>query len=661
VTFLRASARVLGAAALACLCACGGSTGASGPTASLTLLPSATTVRNDGVPVTILASAVTAAGTPGTGTVTFVAAFGNLTNSAGAPASTVTLAADGTASINYACNIAVDSRCVAGNVFVSGSWSSAGKTVQLSVSNVAPPAGGGPPPPPAGGGGTPPPPTGTPPGPPSNIAVTSSAPSVLGLKGSGIQERGTISYLVSDSLGIPAPGITVNFAVQAPVLGITLLKTSAVSDLNGVVTAAYTSGSEVGVSGITATVSTTGATVTRAVAVRGAKPSASGFYFRCEKANLPVYTSTPWLESMTCTIRLADRFGNRVGVATPVRLATEAGTISASVTTKPFDFANPSDPNEGSATVTFSTDMGNGSAPADVDPLVAAPTQFPWPRQLEPRVSPPGFLTRNPRDQFVTIIAMTEGEEAFVDANHNGLLDNNEVFYDLGDPFIDANDDNAYGQIYTGGPWEVRFCGINADCSTYRGPNGLWDSLTTIWVPTWVVFTGVVAPSTSPAGGTPPPTNDYKGVCITSTVPAFADIYVYDTFLNTPAAGVTYKDPAIEKTDVKALLTAKKHGFFTQLDSWGGMGQLGFDFDYRPVSTTGGLCAAPASPTAPTPCVMRLLFRAFEDGFRGTIEVDSTGGATCPTTAPPKFTTSLEVDGAHGSFAVGTQIGTFTP
>jgi hypothetical protein len=57
---------------------------------------------------------------------------------------------------------------------------------------------------------------------------------------------------------------------------------------------------------------------------------------------------------------------------------------------------------------------------------------------------------------------------------------------------------------------------------------------------------------------------------------------------------------------------------------------------------------------------MRLLFRAFDDGFRGTIEVNSTGGATCPAT-PPKFTTSMEADGAHGSFAVGTQIGTFTP
>src|SRR5207302_3656917 len=152
VTFLRASARVLGSAALAGLCACAGSSGGSGPTASLTLLPSATSVRNDGVPVTILASAVTAAGTPGAGTVTFVAAFGTLT------ATTATLATDGTASISYSCNVAVDARCVAGTVFINGSWTSAGKTVQLTVQNVAAGGGGGTPPPPTGGGGTPPPP-----------------------------------------------------------------------------------------------------------------------------------------------------------------------------------------------------------------------------------------------------------------------------------------------------------------------------------------------------------------------------------------------------------------------------------------------------------------------------------------------------------------------
>ncbi|HKB76504.1 MAG TPA: hypothetical protein VKC58_07905, partial [Myxococcales bacterium] len=402
---------------------------------------------------------MTAAGTPGTGTVTFVAAFGNLTNSAGAPANTATLAADGTASINYTCNIAVDARCVAGNVFISGSWSSTGKTVQLSVSNVAPPAGGGTPPPPSGGGGTPPP-AGTPPGAPTNIAVTSSGPFVLGLKGSGIQERGAISYLVTDSLGIPAPGITVNFALQAPALGITLLKASAVTDLNGQVQAGYTSGAEVGVTTLIASIATTGASVPQTIAVRGAKPSAKGFYFRCANASLPVYTTVPQYETTTCTVRLADRFGNRVGIPTVVNFATEAGTIAASVTTKGFDPKTPDASTEGTATVTFSTDMGNGSSPADVAPLLAVnfTTQYPWTLSNDEPNLPSGQLTLNPRDQLVTIIAMTRGEEGFEDANHNGVLDPGEVFIDQGEPFVDVNDNNTYDGAVTGGLAEVRFC-----------------------------------------------------------------------------------------------------------------------------------------------------------------------------------------------------------
>jgi len=85
---------------------------------------------------------------------------------------------------------------------------------------------------------------------------------------------------VTDSLASPAPGI--NGELRPPGAGApasTLLKTSAVSDLNGVVTEAYTSGSQIGVTAITAAIATTGASVSQVVAVRGAKPSANGFYF----------------------------------------------------------------------------------------------------------------------------------------------------------------------------------------------------------------------------------------------------------------------------------------------------------------------------------------------------------------------------------------------
>ncbi len=376
--------------------------------------------------------------------------------------------------------------------------------------------------------------------------------------------------------------------------------------------------------------------------MRGAKPSASGFYFRCEKGNLPAYQTTPALETMTCQVRLSDRFGNRVGIPTPVRFATEAGSIDSFAVTKGFDPSNPNDPDEGTATVTFTTDIGNGFRPADVAPLAAAPAQYPWPRLAEPQVAA-GSVTRNPRDQLVTIIAMTEGEEAFVDANHNGVLDNNEVFYDLGDPFIDANDDGAYDQVYTGGPWEVRFCRDTTNCAAYNGPNGVWDSFTTIWVPTWVVFSDNAAPYTAGAGQVEPAIS-YNPACVQEKGATFADIFVFDEFLNSPAAGTTYGAPTVDfvqTTDAK--LTALKHGLFTEPDNWGAMGKFGLDFDYWPVLPGGGACAAPASPAAPTACVLKLFLRDFDDGFRGTIEVDNTssGGGTCA--APFNFGTSIGV------------------
>ncbi len=460
---------------------------------------------------------------------------------------------------------------------------------------------------------------------PTSIVETTAIPDVLGLKGSGIQETGLMTFLVTDSTGAPVPGAVVTFSLTQPAL-VVLGHTSGTTNDVGKVTVDYISGTEVGVSSLRGTVTLTGATSAHAVAVRGARPSASFFYFQCAKANLPVYTSTPRLETMTCEVRLKDRFGNRVGVPTPVNFATEAGAITASAVTKGFDPNNPNDPAEGTVTVTFTSDLGNGSSPADVVPLAADPAQLPWPRLAEPSVAS-GSLTRNPRDQLVTIIAMTQGEEGFIDANHNGVLDVNEVFFDLGDPFIDANDDGLYNQIYPGGPWEVRFCGDTSNCAAYRGPNGVWDALTTIWVPTWVVFTGVPVPHTNAAGG-------------------------------------TYGAPTLESTTTvvgSTNITLKKSGFFNELDAWGAMGLLGFNFDYRPISPTGGPCAAPATPTVPTACWMKMLFRDFDTGFRGTILASNAAAATATCPAPSVFKTSITANGAHSTAGVGFQSATYAP
>src|SRR2546426_6063226 len=82
--------------------------------------------------------------------------------------------------------------------------------------------------------------------------------------------------------------------------------------------------------------------------------------------------------------------------------------------------------------------MGRGFGPVETSPIAGEPFQG----------------SANPRDQLVTIIAMVRGEEAFVDANLDGQYTPGELFVDQGDPFIDANDDNAYDPVT-----EDRFCG----------------------------------------------------------------------------------------------------------------------------------------------------------------------------------------------------------
>jgi hypothetical protein len=483
-------------------------------------------------------------------------------------------------------------------------------------------------------------------GPPASIVEVSAAPSVLGLKGSGIQEHGLMTFLVSDAYGSPVPNAQIDFSQSQPAL-IGFNNTTGRSDGAGIVSVGYSSGLEVGVTSISATFHSNAAIRgSHQVAVRGARPSASGFYFKCDHGNLPVYNTVTRLATMTCHVRLSDRFGNRVGIPTPVNFATEAGAISASAVTKGFSFDNPTDPLEGTVDVTFTTDMGNGLGPADVDPLPASTSTYPSPRAAEPFHNQ-GSLVYNPRDQLVTLIAWTQGEEAFVDSNHNGKYDTGELFVDEGDPFIDANDDNVWDRVVPNGQWEPYFCAsVDATgiCPAYQGPNGQWDSLTTIWVPTWVVFGGSMQPTDTPSFGSAqatqfsPPCAEFGSAPFKSGHSSIitAPVYVYDNWFNTPPAGYTYQAAYIDSITAIPL---SQRGFVAEPENFGAMGALGVDFDYRAVSAkTGTACTIDNGPA----CVLNLSFYDFDDGYRGTLVFQNTlatGAADafvygCPTADP---------------------------
>src|SRR5207249_353144 len=172
----------------------------------------------------------------------------------------------------------------------------------------------------------------------------------------------------------------------------------------------------------------------------------------CTPQNVPAYYNTNCSISLInapiyCQALLNDRYGNLLARPTQVTLNAEAGGVSGPATT---------DVN-GQAVIRIDTQ--GKFLPVDVAPQ---PGEY-----SSTYTDSCGTLTHNPRDGVSTIIALTQGEEDFYDANGNGVYDLGEPFTDLGEPYVDSNDNNVWD------PGEY-FTDLNAN-GTWDGPNGIWD------------------------------------------------------------------------------------------------------------------------------------------------------------------------------------------
>lgn len=122
------------------------------------------------------------------------------------------------------------------------------------------------------------------------------------------------------------------------------------------------------------------------------------------------------------TVNLADRQGNPVPNGTPVALVTEGGQINT------LDGKNAS-----------SCIIDNGACTVkllcqDYRPLGSVDLN--------------GKPLGDPRPGRVTVLAMADGEESFVDKNNNNRYDPGELFEDLGVPFMDKNEDGILTLAY---------------------------------------------------------------------------------------------------------------------------------------------------------------------------------------------------------------------
>jgi hypothetical protein len=362
-----------------------------------------------------------------------------------------------------------------------------------------------------------------------------------------ITDIATLVFKLQDYRGIPLAGSPVSFRLSNDTTkGVTLTPTAAVSDKgSGEVRV------QVAVAGTASTVTVIadagGGKVALSPPITFAGSFANGrqLTFQCGPFGGPVsggihalgaYDPARHLIDGTevdCFAHVADKNGDGIPNA-QVSFLTEAGAITPTATT--------SNDHEGAATVTYKvtyplprpTDKGSSftwSPPNDdihtgayfvplwmepfnwtVNPLGTllmgspawngAQLSEPWREDpiLKDNAGKP--MINNPRDNLVTIIAFTNGEEGYTDANGNNRWDDGEPFDDLTEPFIDSNDNGTWdapsmnclaiaeNETYCVSDPGEKFVDVNAD-TQWNGKNGQWDANTTIWVAERITWTGI--------------------------------------------------------------------------------------------------------------------------------------------------------------------------
>lgn len=304
---------------------------------------------------------------------------------------------------------------------------------------------------------------------PPTCEFTGMDPELLGVRDSGLDESGVMEFCFTTSFGDPVDsGVRVDFELEQSVVGARLSASSALTDSTGCAKVALETGTQAGVVQVRASLpfgDNASTCPSAPLPIRGGRPTEQGWNLRCSQSRVASYISREGDEvfsecPVTCWTYLRDRWGNPVtGDDVEVFFAAETGTIVSPVTPD----AN------GRVTTTWTP---NGLPPVDVDPFAD-----------EPRlVHTVDGTTLNPRDSAVTIIAWTNGEEAFEDDNGDGFYQDGEVFTDLAEPWVDVNDNDEFEP---NAPLFDHFIDIEtADRrinDVWDDANGTWDGNTAIW------------------------------------------------------------------------------------------------------------------------------------------------------------------------------------
>jgi hypothetical protein len=256
-------------------------------------------------------------------------------------------------------------------------------------------------------------------GPAGSLEFVSAEPTFIGVKGSALSQKSTITFRVRDVNGNPVTdGTLVTFTLISGVGGGETLEPVEVgtitvqgkAGLESQASTVLTSGTVSGPVRVQASVTVGAITLTSSstnVSITGGAPSGAHL------GVAPAYRNIAGLvtQGIICSVTAiaGDRFGNPVPPNTAVSFFTNGGVV----------------------TPQGLTDALGNSVGAQIK--TGPPT---------PHVGTATSLS-DPRTGMVTIIAVTQGEETFIDANGNGLFDGPQEFnpsdpeLDTPEPFID--------------------------------------------------------------------------------------------------------------------------------------------------------------------------------------------------------------------------------
>lgn len=266
----------------------------------------------------------------------------------------------------------------------------------------------------------------------TGIQFVQVSPAVIYQQDSVGANSSIVKFKVIDSNGNPVSGQTVNAVLINPTGGVHFCDAaasagSAVSAApSGEVSFSICSGTQPETVQVRATLAGASGIFTDSniLAVQTGLPTQRFFDIAADRWNFyagGLFTSQYSGDSVNITVRLADRQGNPVPNGTPVVFVTEGGQINKS--------------NISSCIVSD----GNGGCSV---PLIG--------QEYRPlgSMNVDGSPLGDPRPGRVTVLAMADGEESFVDKNNNNRYDPGELFEDLGVPFMDKNEDGVLTLTY---------------------------------------------------------------------------------------------------------------------------------------------------------------------------------------------------------------------